>query len=252
MTIQFDKDGFALDSGEITVYITDEQGIYSHADTEFISVGTGLSAGAYFDAPPEAKSGFAIVRIENGWAYQSDHRGETVYSTIDQSAVEITELGDYPENTTTQQPDCDCHIWDGKAQKWILSAELKAAKIKKVRSDLIDSIDNTASSISAQWTRFTIEYENREAAALVYKQHDYQGDPGIYITGFSSAAGIDNKTATDLILRQADGLRQLQAALSVQRMRKYELKKADLSIEDMQSIHDDIVFQMQQLAEAYE
>ncbi|MGR6981219.1 hypothetical protein ACUHGC_07415 [Testudinibacter sp. P27/CKL/0425] len=252
MTIKFDKDGFALESGNATVYLTDSNGLYSHTDTEFVQVGTGLSAGAYLDAPPEAKRGFAIVRAENGWEYQPDHRGETVYSTIDQSAVQISELGDYPENTTTQKPECDCHTWDGKAQKWVLSDELKAAKIAKVRSDLIASIDSTAASISATWTRFTVEYEQRETAALVFKQQNYEGDPGIYITGFSSAAGLDNKTATDLILRQAYGLRQLQAALSVQRMRKYELKKPDLSEEQLQSIHDDIVHQMRQLAEAYE
>ena len=118
MTIQFDKDGFALEDGTITVYIADQKGIYSHTDSEFVSVGTGLSAGAYLDTPPEAKSGFAIVRTSTGWEYKPDHRGETVYSTIDQSTVEITELGDYPENTTPLKPACDCHVWDG--EKWVL------------------------------------------------------------------------------------------------------------------------------------
>ena len=136
--------------------------------------------------------------------------------------------------------------------EWILSDDAKKQKRADLLNKLILSIDNKAASISANWTRFTEEYKEREAAALVFKQHDYQGEAGVYITGFSSAAGIDNKTATDSILRQADGLRQLQAALSVQRMRKYELKKADLSEEDMQSIHDDIIHQMTTLAEAYE
>ncbi|KAE9526060.1 hypothetical protein [Testudinibacter aquarius] len=136
--------------------------------------------------------------------------------------------------------------------EWVLSDDAKKQKRADLLNQLITSIDNTAALISAQWTRFTEEYKEREAAALVYKQHNYKGEAGIYITGFSSAAGIDNKTATDLILRQADGLRQLQAALSVQRMRKYELKKEGLSEADLQSIHDDIIHQMRQLAEAYE
>lgn len=252
MTVIFDAEGFALSDGDVTVYITDANGIYSHSDTEFVSIGTGLSAGAYLDTPPEPKSGFAIVRTESGWEYQHDHRGETVYSTIDQTATEITVLGDYPENTTLLKPDCDCHVWDAAQKAWVLSDKLKTEKLAKVRSELIANIDNTAATISETWTRFATEYEAREAAALVYKQHNYEGEAGIYITGFSRAAGLDNKTATDLILRQADGLRQLQAALSVQRMRKYELKKEGLNEEELQSIHDDIIHQMTTLAEAYE
>ncbi|TNG92989.1 hypothetical protein FHQ28_01545 [Pasteurellaceae bacterium USgator11] len=252
MTVTFDNDGFALNEAEITVYITDSNSIYSHSDTEFVQIGTGLSAGAYLDAPPEPKDGFAIVRTENGWAYQPDHRGETVYSTIDQSMVEITELGDYPENTTTQKPECDCHVWDIKAKTWVLSDELKAAKTETMRSALIASIDNTAANISANWTRFTIEYQEREAAALVFKEHNFEGDPSVYVTSFSSAAGIDNKTAAELILQQAEGLRTLQSHLATQRMRKYELKKAELTEEELQSIHDDILHQMTMLAEAYE
>ncbi|MDH3001467.1 hypothetical protein A1D23_13060, partial [Chelonobacter oris] len=224
MTIQFTDDGFALASGEVKVYITNNQGVYTHSEPEFVAEGTGGSAGAYLDMPPEQKSGFAIVRAENGWTYQPDHRGETVYSTIDQTALDITELGDYPENTTTQKPECDCHIWDEKAKTWVFSNELKAAKIAKVRSALINSIDSTAATISAQWTRFTIEYEQREAAAIVFKQHNFEGDPGVYVTSFSSAAGLDNQTAAELILQQAEGLRTLQRHLATQRMRKYELK----------------------------
>ncbi len=136
--------------------------------------------------------------------------------------------------------------------EWVLSDDAKAQQRTDLLGRLIASIDNTAARISVQWARFTEEYKEREAAALVFKQHNYEGEAGIYITGFSSAAGIDNKTATDLILRQADSLRQLQAALSVQRMRKYELKKEGLSESDLQSIHDDIIHQMTTLAEAYE
>jgi len=54
-----------------------------------------------------------------------------------------------------------------------------------------------------------------------------------------------------LILVQAAGLEKLQVELANQRMRKYELKVPGLTIEKMQSIHDDIIKQMDALMEAY-
>ena len=66
-----------------------------------------------------------------------------------------------------------------------------------------------------------------------------------------SRTGLNNQAATDLILQQAAGLEKLQVELANQRMRKYELKVPGLTIEKMQSIHDDIIKQMDALMEAY-
>ncbi|MCI5763120.1 MAG: hypothetical protein MR034_01535, partial [Actinobacillus porcinus] len=65
-------------------------------------------------------------------------------------------------------------------------------------------------------------------------------------------AGITNQAATQLILQQAAGLERLQVELANQRMRKYELKKDGLSETAKQTIFDDIIQQMNQLAEAYQ
>lgn len=139
-----------------------------------------------------------------------------------------------------------------KDNEWVLDEGAKHQKCADLRNQLIKSIDDRAAEISTNWIRFTIEYQEREAAALVFKEHGFQGEPSVYVTSFSSAAGIDNKTAAELILQQAEGLRTLQRHLATQRMRKYELKKEDLTEEELQSIHDDILHQMQTLAEAYE
>ncbi|MEX4132034.1 hypothetical protein MY980_09250, partial [Haemophilus influenzae] len=61
---------------------------------------------------------------------------------------------------------------------------------------------------------------------------------------------LDNKSATLLILKQAEGLRTLQEQLAVQRMRKYELKHEELSEEELQQIHNGIIRKMKALAEA--
>lgn len=126
MTVIFNTDGFAETSGEITVYVTDHNGIYSHTATEFVSEGGSLAAGSILDAPLPAKQGFVIVRTENGWAYQADHRG-TYYSTETGEKVEHTELGELPQNLTETPPLAEPCKWNGLT--WVKD-EAKIAEIK--------------------------------------------------------------------------------------------------------------------------
>ncbi len=118
--------------------------------------------------------------------------------------------------------------------------------------ELIDSIDTTASTITTKWTRFSEEYAQREKAAQEFKAADYKGEASLYITSFSEAASITNKQATELILSQAEKLRDAQTALGALRMRKFELKQPDLTAEQMQQIHDDIISKMQAIAASYD
>lgn len=140
------------------------------------------------------------------------------------------------------------HDWDG--EKWVLNQQRQAELANEKRQQLIDSIDNTAAQYLEKWTRFTSEYEARESAALAYQSADYQGEASVYITGFAQAAGLDLRTSTKLILKQAVQLRATLEQMSVLRMRKYELKQPNLTLDEMQKIHDDIIAQMQALAEA--
>ena len=126
MTVTFNQDGFAETSGEIIVYCTDNQGIYSHSITEYVSEGGSLSAGSYLDAPPPAKQGFVIVRADNSWQYQADHRG-TYYSKETGEKVEHTALGELPENLTALAPLAEPCKWNGTA--WVKD-EAKIAEIK--------------------------------------------------------------------------------------------------------------------------
>ena len=142
------------------------------------------------------------------------------------------------------------HKWSGKS--WIVDEKKKTEIKRKLIKNLVDSIDDTAASISAKWARFAEEYKERESAALAFKEANFTGEVSIYISSFATVAGLDNKSATLLILKQAEGLRTLQEQLAVQRMRKYELKAPNLTIEQMQSIHDDIIKQMDNLMEAYQ
>lgn len=143
----------------------------------------------------------------------------------------------------------DAHEWDGKA--WVISQEKMTALLAETQNQLIANIDSHAAMIYSTWTRFESEYRERQAAAEAYKSVNYEGECSRYITDFAKRAGLNNKAATDLILVQAAGLEKLQVELANQRMRKYELKAPNLTLEQMQSIYDDIIKQMDALMEAY-
>lgn len=143
------------------------------------------------------------------------------------------------------------HVLNLDTLTWGITPEKQAALLSEAQTRLIASIDEYAAKIYSTWTRFESEYRERQTAAEAYKAANYQGDCSRYITDFAKRAGLNNKAATDLILVQAAGLEKLQVELANQRMRKYELKAPNLTLEQMQSIYDDIIKQMDHLMEAY-
>nr|DAD91889.1 MAG TPA: tail fiber assembly protein [Myoviridae sp. ctKZW4] len=145
----------------------------------------------------------------------------------------------------------DAHELNLDTLKWEISTEKLTALLTEKRNRLIEQIDSHAAAIYSTWTRFESEYRERQTAAEAYKSANYEGDCSRYITDFAKRAGLNNKAATDLILVQAAGLEKLQMELANQRMRKYELKAPGLTLEQMQSIYDDIIKQMDHLMEAY-
>ena len=136
--------------------------------------------------------------------------------------------------------------------QWEISAEKQTALLAETQSRLIANIDEHAAKIYSTWTRFESEYRERQAAAEAFKSANYEGECSRYISDFAQRARLDNKTATNLILTQAAGLGKLQVELANQRMRKYELKAPNLTLEQLESIHDDIIKQMDSLMEAYQ
>lgn len=145
----------------------------------------------------------------------------------------------------------DAHELNLDTLKWEISTEKLTALLTEKRNRLIEQIDSHAATIYSTWTRFESEYRERQTAAEAYKAANYQGECSRYITDFALRAGLDNKAATNLILMQAAGLEKLLVELANQRMRKYELKAPNLTLEQMQSIYDDIIKQMDHLMEAY-
>jgi len=144
------------------------------------------------------------------------------------------------------------HVLNLDTLTWEISPEKQTALLAETQSRLIVNIDEHAAKIYSTWTRFESEYRERQAAAEAFKAANYEGECSRYITDFALRARLDNKTATNLILTQAAGLEKLQMELANQRMRKYELQAPNLTLEQLQSIHDDIIKQMDSLMEAYQ
>lgn len=232
-----------------------EQGIYmgvTVADLSPKEAENGvylMPAGCVDTAPPEDKKGFVAKWTGDNWDYLENHIGETVYSTKTKEPKKIGELGEIPQGYTSIKPQSGHEEWDGKA--WVIPPEKLTALLIEKRDNLIEQIDSHAATIYSTWTRFESEYRERQAAAEAFKAANYEGECSRYITDFAQRAGLDNKTATNLILMQAAGLEKLQVELANQRMRKYELKQPNLTLEQLQLIHDDIIKQMNNLMEAY-
>ncbi len=150
-----------------------------------------------------------------------------------------------------QQPSA-AHQLNLDTLTWEISAEKQTALLAETQTRLVANIDEHAAKIYSTWTRFESEYRERQAAAEAFKAANYEGECSRYISDFAQRARLDNKTATNLILTQAAGLEKLQVELANQRMRKYELQASNLTLEQLQSIHDDIIKQMDNLMEAYQ
>lgn len=141
--VQFDTAGFAIASGFITVYTTDNAGVFTGSEEQWISEGCGLAANAYLEQPPVAKQSFAIIRGNDDWEYIADFRGKTFYDKTTKAEVIISELGEIPENLTALKPESELCEWNGSA--WVISsekqAELKAQQQEQVRQTINDLRD---------------------------------------------------------------------------------------------------------------
>ncbi|HAM4169545.1 TPA: tail fiber assembly protein [Escherichia coli] len=144
------KDGYALNDGEIIVHNYDgETREYISTSTEYLAVGVGIQACSCLDAPGAHKAGYAICRsVElNSWEYVPDHRGETVYSTENGRKVTISDIGEYPENTTTIAPLTPYDKWDG--EKWVTDTEAQhSAAVEAAEAQRQSLIDAAMASIS--------------------------------------------------------------------------------------------------------
>lgn len=186
--INLDENGFATESGFITVYnydgVTRE---YIGLSVEYLPVGVGVPGNSCVDAPISKKDGFAVCRTADltGWEYVADHRGETVYSTETGEPVAVSQLGEYPERTTTEAPSTTYGKWDG--QKWVTDTDAQHTdainRAENERQQLLKHADAVMLDWRTELMLGEISDDNRSklSAWLAYKNEvkavDVTSDP---------------------------------------------------------------------------
>lgn len=93
------------------------------------------------------------------------------------------------------------------------------------RVGAMKKVDDLVAAIYNRFTRFDVEYFEREKAAQAYTDAEFVGDPPARVLEFSEPAGMTPQAAATLILSQAANLRSAMDQLSALRMRKYEIAR---------------------------
>lgn len=125
-------------------------------------------------------------------------------------------------------PDVACIPADIGAIGWLWDGEALAPPPGPPfdRAAAAAQIDEAVAAIYGRFTRFQLEYTEREAQAQAYKDAGYAGAVPPRVAEFATPAGMTAQAATALILAQAVNLRTAQGELSALRMRKYEVLRA--------------------------
>lgn len=126
-------------------------------------------------------------------------------------------------------PDAVCIAADTGAIGWLWDGEHLTPPPPPPfdRATAALQIDEAVAAIYGRFTRFQLEYTEREAQAQAYKDGGYTGAVPPRVAEFATPAGMQAQAATDLILAQAVNLRTAQGELSALRMRKYEVLRAE-------------------------
>lgn len=148
--VTLDKNDLAKSAGTLTIYNFDSlTGEFIGSADEYLPQGVGLPANAWITAPPIIEAGQAAVYRDGNWQVVADHRGETVYSVSDGSAIEIAELGDYPAGVTPLAPATAWDKWDG--QKWVTDADAQQAADVKSAAGQKSALISEANSVTQAW-----------------------------------------------------------------------------------------------------
>ncbi|WBV22055.1 tail fiber assembly protein [Pantoea piersonii] len=148
--VTLDQNGLAKAAGTLTIYnfnsLTNE---FTGSADEYLQQGVGLPACACAVAPPQTEAGSVAVYRDGGWQVVADHRGETVYSVADGSAIVVSELGDYPSGTTPLAPATAWDTWDGK--KWVTDVDAQQAATVNNAASHKSSLISEANGVTQAW-----------------------------------------------------------------------------------------------------
>lgn len=148
--VTLDKTGLAKSAGTLKIYNFDAvSGEFTGSNDEYLAQGVGLPANACITAPPVTEAGRVAIYQDGTWTAVADHRGKTVYSVTDGTAVVINVPGDYPSDTTPLKPATAWDKWDG--EKWVTDSAKEKAAATKEAIERQAALIAEANSITQAW-----------------------------------------------------------------------------------------------------
>lgn len=117
-------DGFASESGWAFAHCVNQSTseLFLSQDV-WVSVGTGLPAGAFLDSPPQPVDGKAIVRQNGAWVLIDDLRGKTAYNKQNKQSEVIGILGPLPSELTFIPPTSQFDVWSEESGCWVKDSQ---------------------------------------------------------------------------------------------------------------------------------
>lgn len=146
------EDGFASESGwAFAHYINQSTGELLYSQDVWVSVGTGLPAGAFLDPSPQAQDGKAIVRQNGVWVLVDDLRGSTAYNKQTKQSEIIGVLGPLSSELTLISPASQFDVWNEEVGCWVKDAQLEQSWLTQQatlqRSSLLGEASNEISAL---------------------------------------------------------------------------------------------------------
>ncbi|EOX9503450.1 TPA: tail fiber assembly protein [Citrobacter amalonaticus] len=122
----FDENELATQPGDIRCFYFDSvTGEYTGWSDEFINVGVSMPGDSTDIDPGDSVAGKVAVFTGTGWRLEEDHRGETVWSTADGSAITVDYIGSLHDGYASIAPSTPYDVWDGT--KWVTDVEAQQA-----------------------------------------------------------------------------------------------------------------------------
>lgn len=108
------------------------------------------------------------------------------------------------------------------------------------KSELFSKVDDQIELRYNKYTRFTVEYNKREAMAREFRSSGYVGEPHVLISTFAAEVGLSNQAAADLTISQADSIGAALDSMGSVRMRKYRILRAS-TVAECREIYNSIL-----------
>ncbi|MBV7434460.1 tail fiber assembly protein [Cardiobacteriaceae bacterium TAE3-ERU3] len=209
------------------------------ADKDPLDAGFLIPAGCIDTAPPEQRENKVAQWDSEKWHYVSDYRGQTVYSTDDGREIAITEIGELPDNTTTEPRPTQYHSWQGGA--WTLTDDAIEQQLSDAKTAKLIAVAQSAQRFIATVTRSETvpEFERLTWPAQAREAELWAADNSVEtptLAAIANQRGVDLDVLREKALQKARAYQTLVATIAGQRQRIEDQINAAQTVADVDAI----------------